>query len=252
MKQEPWRFFDINKLPKDYGILVFPISMSRATTGQAPKEYIKFLKHFSNKILEPKVGAHFIYADYLYLHSNEKSALLRNRYAEMVVDHSNALRNSILKHRTEFQIQSAFSYQVWNDQYLRYEGDFQTQLNQFKKSMLADKKMVKYLKDDCKHWGKKYIENQINFFLEEHLMSYFLLKGKLKISNDFVNDRQRWVLWCYPGSQPKSLIYTFQKNIFKLANLDNKYEESVYDLDNKLLIDLTKIDLDTYNYTYNE
>lgn len=253
MKQEPGRFFDINKLPKDYGILVFPISMSRVQTGQSPKDYIKFLQHFSpNKVADSKIGAHFVYGDYLYLHSKEKASLLRNRYAGMVVDHVNALKKLISKHRNEFQIQSAFSFQVWNDQYLRYEGDFQMRLEQFKKLVLADKKMVQYLKEDCKHWGKKYDENQINFFLEEHFMFYFLSKGKLRILNEYIADRQKWILWCYPGYQPKSLIYTYQKNFFKLQNSGNKYENCTYDLEKKLLIDLTKIDLETYNYTYNE
>ncbi len=251
MKQETGRFFDINKLPKDYGILVFPISMSRVQNGQSPKDYLKFLRHFSpNKVSESKIGAHFIYGDYLYLHSKEKAAILRDRYAGMVVDHVNGLKKIIYKHRNEFQIQSAFSFQVWNDQYLRYEGDFQARFEQFKKLALADKRMVQCIRDDCKHWNKKYTEEQVNFFLEECLMFHFLSKGKLRILNDYVADRERWILWCYPGYQPKCFIYTYQRNFFKLQNPENRYENCTYDLSSNLLVDLTKIDLENYNYNY--
>jgi uncharacterized protein YqgQ len=42
------KFFDINKLPKEYGILVFPISIARmhAGTGQSAEECMKYIKHF--------------------------------------------------------------------------------------------------------------------------------------------------------------------------------------------------------------
>jgi hypothetical protein len=66
-------FYDINKLPKDYGILVFPISISRthAGTGQSAEECLKYIEYFSpKKISEPKVGLNIIYGDYLYMNSS--------------------------------------------------------------------------------------------------------------------------------------------------------------------------------------
>ncbi len=244
-------FYDINKLPKEYGILVFPISMSRAGTSQSPKEYLNFLRHFSpTKVSDSKIGANIVYGDYLYLHSNKKAEVLRNDLAQIMIDHKQAFKNLIRKYRDEFQIQHAFNFQVWNDQYLRYEGDWYVRFLQLKKLALADKKMVQYLKEDCKKWKFKYTENQINFYLEEHLIFYLLSKGELRIPNDYVQDRQQWVLLAYPGVQPKALVYLYQKNFFKLSNPKNIYENCTYDLESKKLIDFTRIDLDTYNYKY--
>ncbi len=244
-------FFDINKLPKEYGLLVFPISMSRATTSQSPQKYLEFMRHFSpSKVTDSKIGANIIYSDYLYLYSKKPAVKLRNQYAEVAVDHKNAFTNLIKKYRNEFQIQHAFAFQTWNDQYLRYEGDFFHKLLQFKKWALKDKLMMKFIKDDCKHWKFKMTKEQVDFYLEEHLMLYFISKGQLKLPNDYVSDRQEWILWCYPGILPKALAYTYQKNYFSLENPINKYENCTYDLESKKLVDFMRIDLRTYDYKY--
>lgn len=244
-------FYDINKLPKEFGIIIFPISMSRAGTSQSPNEYLKFLRHLSpSKVADSKIGANILYGDYLYLHSKESSEKLSTVYAQMVVDHKNGFRNMVRKHRAEFQIQHAFSFQVWNDQYLQYDGDFFHKFIQFKKLALKDKKMMQYIKEDCKHWKFKMTNEQLNFYLEEHLIVYLTAKGQLRIPNEYIQDRQKWVLWAYPGVQPKALVYTFQKDFFQLSNSENTYENCLYDLEAKKLIDFTRIDLDTYNYKY--
>ena len=106
------------------------------------------------------------------------------------------------------------------------------------------------MKDDCNYWGSRMTEEQINFFLEEHLMFFLVSKGKLRLPNDYIQDREEWVLWCYPGALPKALVYTYQRNFFKLQNSKNIYQNCNYDLEAKKLIDMTRIDLDTYNYKY--
>ena len=245
-------FYDINKLPKDYGILVFPISLSRIQTGQHPREIISFLQHFSpSKVSDSKIGVNVVYSDYLYLHSEKSAEELRNSFAQIVIDHKNSLRKMVREHRNEFQIQHAFSFQVWNDQYLRYAGDFYDDFLKFKKWAMADEKMMRCIQEDCTHWGMEITESQINFYLEENLMLYFLSKGKLQIPNEYVQDREEWILWCYPGVQPKSFVYTYQKNFFNLSNPKNIYENCAYDLESKKLIDFNRIDLETYNYSYN-
>ncbi len=244
-------FFDINKLPKEYGLLVFPISMSRITTGQSAQKCLGFARNFSpSKVADSRIGLNVVYGDYLYLHSKEQAEKLRDMYAELMVDHKNGFRNLIRKHRDEFQIQHAFSFQTWNDQYLQYEGKIFHKFVQFKKWALKDKLMMQFLKEDCKQWGFKMTKEQINFYLEEHLMFYLMSKGQLRIPNDYVQDRQEWILWCYPGIQPKALIYTYQKNLFSLENPINRYENCTYDLEAKKLVDFMRIDLKTYEYKY--
>jgi hypothetical protein len=62
--------------------------------------------------------------------------------------------------------------------------------------------------------------------------------------------RDKWRLFCYPGVPLKGMVYTFKKNFFDLDAPENPYQNHVYDLEAKKLIDYTKIDLEKYNYKY--
>lgn len=246
-------FFDINKLPGEYGILVFPISLARMDngTGQDPQQCLEYIKHFSpDKVAEPKVGLNMIYGDFLYLYSKEEAVTLKQKFMNVVLKHKNGFQKLIKKEQARFQIQHAFSYQVWNQLYLNYDGDFDADFRSFKKMYLEDPLFQKYMKEDIAFTQRTEIEEQINFFLEEHLLFYLISKGKIALSNEYIQGRQEWILCCYPGIPLKCEIYTYQKNPFKLSMPGNKYENSCYDLESKKVIDMMKIDLETYNYSY--
>ena len=84
------QFFDINKLPPEEGILVFPISMSRISNSQNAKNCWEYMKIFSpDKIIKPIVGLNFIYGDYLYFNSDEKASILKNKYLSLILSHKN-------------------------------------------------------------------------------------------------------------------------------------------------------------------
>ncbi len=246
-------FHDINKLPKGYGILVFPISIARTDngTGQDPNQCLEYIKHFSpSKVQEPKIGLNMIYGDFLYLYSKEEASTLKKRFMNIVLKHKNAFQKLIKKERESFQIQHAFSYQVWNQLYINYQGDFDSDFREFRKIYDKDEVFQKYVMDDIKHFKKEITEDQINFFLEEHLIFYFLSKKKITIPNDYIQGREQWVLCCYPGVPLKAEIYTYQKNFFKLEAEENVYQNHYYDLESKKIVDLKKIDLERYNYKY--
>lgn len=247
------KFFDINKLPKDFGILVFPISISRMehNSGQTPEDLLKWLQYFSpKKVSEPKIGANIIYGDGLYMNSKEESSSLKNKFMNMVINHKNSFSKLVYKNRLDFQIQHAFSYEVWNQLFLDYEGDFTSDLKKIKKIYHNDKLFQKYLEADAVLCKRDLDEHQLNFFLEEFLLTYFALKNKIKLPNEYVLGRDKWRLFCYPGVPLKGMIYIFQKNFFDLYAPENPYQNHVYDLESKKLIDYTKIDLEKYNYKY--
>lgn len=256
MKQESGRFFDINKLPKDYGILVFPISISRAenNNGQTPEQCFDYLSHFSpKKISAPKIGLNMIYGDFLYMHSQDPASSLKAKFMSIVLKHKNGFQKIINKHWNDLQIQHAFAFQVWNQLYLDYkDGDFSTDFARIKKIYQQDGYFQKLVNDDAIFCGREINDEQINFFLEEHLMLYLISKKRINLANEYIQGREQWILYCYPGSPLKGQIYMYQKNFFELSAPENSYENSAYDLSKKLLIDLTKINLETYNYTYNE
>ncbi len=247
-------FFDINKFPKDYGILVFPISIARMDqrNGQSATECLAYIKHFSpSKISEPKVGLNMVYGDYLYFHSKEPASNLKNKFMSLVMKHRNAFLKLLQKEKERFQIQQAFTFEVWNQLYLSYKGgDFGDDFQDFKKLYMKDKLFQKYLKEDAEYCNRELTPEQIGFFLEEHFILYQISKKRFVLPNEYVNGRERWVLWCYPGKPLKGEIYVYQQNPLKLSASENIYENCRYDLESKKLIDLNRIDLETYNYEY--
>jgi len=246
-------FYDINKLPKEYGILVFPISLARTenSTGQDPKQCHEYVVHLTtDKVSDTKIGLNMVYGDFLYLHSKEVASTLKQKFMSIVLNHKNAFQNIIKKDKQRFQIQHGFSFEVWNQLYLDYKGDFDSDFRQFKASALEDEKFMRYLQDDAAYCGRELTEEQLNFFLEEHFMFYLASKGLVGFPNDYIQGREEWVLWCYPGKSLKAQVYVYQLNPLRLSNKKNIYENCVYDLESKKLIDFTRIDLDTYNYKY--
>jgi len=238
-------FFDINKFPGDEGILLFPLSMSKLPGAHSPAQIAKDLEFFSDyKVTLPKIGACFLYGDFLYLNSNEKAHILKDKFTEMVWNHSNGLKKIVHKKRKVFQIQHAFSYMTWSQLYL-LSIDFMPAFHKLKSIYKQDKLLQRYIKEDAKAFGKKMTENQINFFLEENLLLYLALKGQIKLPNEFIQGREKWILFCYPGNPLKSFIYLFQKNFFKLPQV-RKYEGQ-YNLETKKFIDCHNIDLETYS-----
>lgn len=247
------KFFDINKLPKEYGILVFPISISRMenATGQTPEECLEYIKHFSpSKVSSPKIGLNMLYGDFLYFHSNEPAEVLKEKFMNSVLKHKRGFQKLISKEWDRFQIQQAFAYGVWAQLYLNYKGDFQSDFIALKNIYLEDNLFRDYLKQDAEFCGRELSEQQINFFLEEHLMFYLLSKKQIILPNEYIQGREKWILWCYPGAPLKGQIYVYQKNPLSLDLPENPYQNCFYDLEAKKLIDFTRIDLDTYSYKY--
>lgn len=238
-------FFDINRFPGEEGILLFPFSMGKLLNGHAPDKIIEELKRFAeHKATAPKVGANFIYGDFLYLHSPEKALTLKKKFTHLVWQHSNWLQDLVHKNRKVFQIQHAFSYMTWSQLYI-LSKTYVDYVNQLKDIYKKDKKFQKYLREDAKVFEQKVNENQINFFLEEVLLLYLILKGQIKLPNEFIQGREKWILFCYPGNPLKSFIYLFQQNFFKLPQV-RKYEGQ-YNLETKKFIDCHNVDLETYS-----
>ena len=247
------QFFDINKFPPHEGMLVFPISMSRISNeSQNAKKYFDHIKYINpskaNKTNKnAKFGVIFIYGDFLYLYSDEKASILKRRYTNQINLHKNNFQNLLKNH--PHLIQNSFSYKVWNQFYLDCER-FNFYFSGLKKIYKTDKLFQKYIKEDFKSLDNnesKFNENQIDFFVEEHLLFYLISKGQMKLENDFINNHEKWILIAYPGKPLKAHIYLHQLNPFKLLNNKNKYENSWYDLKEKKLYDFSKIELETYN-----
>jgi len=244
--EESNKIFDINKLPSESGILLFPISMSRISNAQSAKACWEYVKMFSpEKIVKPSVGLNIIYGDYLCFNSEEEASILKSKFGNTILGHKNEFLKILSKN--PMYIDKAVSFSTWNQMLLEAK-DFMRYIGELKKFYEKDKIFQRYVKEDMETYSKSVSESNINYILEETLMFYLLTKGAVRLRNDFVEEHHKWILWCYPGKPLKSMLYIQQKNLFNLHNPKNIYETSIYDLKEKKLYDASKIDVEKLDF----
>lgn len=237
-------FFDINKFPREWGIVVFPISMTRIGNVQSPSECIDALYFLKQKISINRTGANFLYSDGLYMNFEKDVYETKNKFAQNTVSHMRGVKNLIKKHYQDFQIESAFSFESWFQMYLSHE-DFFNAFKTVKDLYASDEKFRKQVALDAEEQGKELNECQISFYLEEHTFGYLILNRELELRNNFVNGQEQWVLMAYPGKPPRGQIYLFQQDPLKINSDSNPYKGQ-YDLVEKKFIDYNKVDLDSF------
>lgn len=235
------KYFDINKFPKGWGTLVFPISMSRIGNAQSAQASIDAILFFLGKMQENKVGANFFYSDGLYMNLEHDSYETKNRFANTAVAHMGGVRNLFLKNNKDLQIDSGLSFESWFQMYLSHP-DFFSALKTIRNFYNSDTDFQKYVALDAKAHGKELTEAQLSFYLEEHLFSYLCMNRQLRLRNDFVQDRQEWVLEVYPGAPALGQVYLVQKDPLKINEDSNPYKGQ-YNLEKKVFIPYLKVDL---------
>jgi hypothetical protein len=235
---------DINKFPATWGLLLFPISMSRIDNSQGPQEYENYLKYFTSKVQSPKVGIHFFYTEGLYMNFEEKAFETKNAFIQKMVNHKNGIKKILKKNYLEFQIEKAFTFQSWFQMCLS-SNDFLSVLKLAKDFYKKDKCFQELVKKDADLIGKNLDEKQLQFFLEEFVFSYIAVYGRFEIENPYVEGKQEWELLAYPGKPFISQIYFIQKNIMKFKKKDRSYIGH-YDLAENKYYDFLKIDIDNF------
>ncbi|MDD5318789.1 MAG: hypothetical protein PHF79_03175 [Candidatus Pacebacteria bacterium] len=235
---------DINKLPATWGILLFPISMSRIDNSQSPQEYENYLKSFTSKVQTPKVGIHFFYTEGLYMNFEEKTYETKNAFIQKMVNHKNGIKKILKKNFMEFQIEKAFTFQSWFQMCLS-SNDFLSVLKQAQDLYNTDIKFQALLKKDAELVGRELDEKQLQFFLEEFVFSYLAVYGKFEIANPYIEGKEEWELLAYPGKPFLSQVYFVQKNILGLKKKDKSFIGH-YDLNEKKYYDFLSIDVDKF------
>lgn len=234
------KVFDINHFPKTEGILLFGISMSQIGNIQSAEKCFEYMEHFIPKIIKPSIGLNFVYSDGLYFNSTEEAVILKKRYDSLMHSHKYAFIN-LLEKQPKY-IPSSFNFTSWSQMVLEAK-EFIRFFSELKKIYKNDKSFQKLVHKDLNN-KTDITEHDANFILEEILMFYLTSKGCVRLRNDYLGDKQKWVLWCYPGKPLLSEIYLYKKNFFKLDNVANIYQNSFYDLVDKKLYDYSKIDIE--------
>lgn len=236
-------FYDINQLPSEEGLIVFGISMNRIGNIQSSEKCFNYMANLANKIVKTEgVGLVTLYSDYLYFHSDEPAHILRDRYKELMLAHKDGFMNLVKKDPR--WIFKAFSFLTFGQVMLDNSKEFKRALDKILQMYNDDILFKKYVEEDAKKTEHGFGEKDILFILEEITLFYLAAKGVIVFNNLLVNKTEKWILNAYPGRPLKSEIYLFQKNPLNLSNQQNKYENSFYDLDGKVLYDLTKCSLE--------
>lgn len=239
-------FFDINKLPPKKGLLLMGLSMNKLLNRQKAENCLEDIRNFTpSKVSKPLIGCNFIYSDFLYLYSDQPASELKHSFMNQVINHRNSVKRLIEKNFMELQIQHAFNYMVWNQLYVG-TNDFNNLFEKVKRLYEQDEKWQAYIAEDCRTFGREADDNQVNYFLEESLMVYLLNKNQIKLPNEYIENNQEWILFCYPGRPIRSMIYIHQLNPFKLDWPSSPYQNSFYDLEAKQLVDCLRVDLGIY------
>jgi len=228
------QYFDINKFPKDWGIIVLPISMSRIGNTQSPQACIDALDHFLPKIDLNRVGANFIYSEGLYMNLEQDAYTTKNDFARTAVSHMRGVRNLVSKNHRKFQIDHAFNFDSWFQMYLSHK-DFFEAFRMVRELYDTDSEFKQKITLDAEEQGKELTERQLAFYLEEHTFAYLLMNRKLTLRNEFVNGREQWVLFAYPGNPPQAQMYLVQKDPLGINGDSNPYKGQ-YDLEEKVFV----------------
>ena len=233
-------FFDLNQLPKEEGILLWGISMSKIGNTQSPANCFEYLQHIDTKITKTDgIGMVVLYGDYLYFHSDERASVLRDRYKELMISHKSGFLNLLAKNPA--WIKKAFSFSTFGQIMLDNSEEFKKSLDVITGLYRSDDKFKEKVESDCKDAGREITPAQVMFILEEVTLFYLAAKGKLDFGNRFISGTEQWVLQMYPGKPLQSEVYLFQSNPLNLHNPKNKYENHFYDLEGKVLYDYLKM-----------
>ena len=239
-------FFDINKFPKETGIAYYGLSMPLLNNVQSPEACYQADLDLITKIQVSNVGAQIVYTDNLYLYSQAPAMELKLKHQKLIEEHKQGWLNLIKQNI--YIIPSAFTFMTWGQLLLECPR-FSNHLTKFHRIYKDDPLLQKYIQLDIVGVGREVDECTIGYMLEEILLDYLVVKGQVRLHNDYTKDKEEWILNCYHGKPHRSHVYLHQKNFFGLENKKNVYENSWYDLLNKKLYVYDRLDIETFDFS---
>lgn len=241
-------FYDINKFPKEPGITYCSVSMPLLATTQTPEEWYKIDLYVIPKILVSNVGCVVGYSDGLYMYSPDEAMNLKVKFQKLIGEHKNGWLNLIKKNL--MIVPRSFSFTTWQQLILECEN-FSFHLEQFRKIYDNDSYFQKLVKRDIESVGKEVNKYTIGYILEEILLDYMVVRGRVRLQNDYTQDKEEWILNIYHGKPHRSYVYLCQKNLMGIDNPKNLYQNSWYDVTAKKLYEFDRLDIETFDFSKN-
>jgi hypothetical protein len=237
-------FYDINKFPSEFGMTVIGISMPLIDNKQSASKCFESEMFLMDKIKKSGVGGIFSYSDGLYMNSDEPAYELKTKYQNLMEKHKHAFMK--LVHKNIYIIPSAYTFTTWSQMILNCQS-FTDYFKKIKEIYKKDKTLQHYVKLDIEKVGREVSEHTINYILEECLLDFLVAKMKIRLQNDYIQDKEKWILNSYHGKPHRTHAYIHQKNPLKIKS-ENCYENSWYDLLNKKLYEFDRLDIETFDF----
>lgn len=235
--------FDIATVPKN-GYLIFPLSMSRLSNAQAPSLLYEFLKFFETKIKVISLDVIFLYTNDLYLSVEGRAIEIRKKVLHQMINHKTEFLSILFGERK--YVPSAFHFLPWDYAVLNSE-----RFSELHASLVKAKKENKGFQEallrDLKKAGREETDANINFLIEEIIVSHLLAQKEIPLPHTLtIPDGYRLI--CYPGNPLFSWVYAYQNNLVpKRTDLPEGhllFARSFYNIDNKILIDFDSTNLE--------
>jgi hypothetical protein len=240
------QFFDINKFPKSPGIFYFALSMPLLNSTQHPKELYACDEQLIRKLSASNTGVQVVYTDNLYLYSDEPAGELKVKHQKMIEVHKQGWLKLI--RQNVYMIPNAFTFMTWNQLALDC-ANFTEFLAEFNRIYQRDEPLQRYVRADIEGTGRVVSKNTIGYMLEEILLDYLVMKGKVRLRNDYTLDKEEWILNTYHGKPHRSHVYLHQRNFFDLHHPTNVYQNAWYDVSNKRLYEFDRLEIDLFDFS---
>lgn len=235
--------YDIKFVPQN-GSLIFPLSMSRLSSGLSPENIYEFLEFFVHKLTSNSIDVVMLYTNDLY-HNTEESALsVRKRVLNQMLYHKASFESLILKGKRF--IPGAFHYIPW-DYVLLNAHDFNTEKGRLTVHLKNDPLFRAALQQDLDIAKREATEANISFLIEELVVTHLLAEKEVPLLHRLATE-DGWRLLCYPGNPPISLVYLYQKNLLgnrnDLRKPDLLFARSFYNMESRVRIDLSHVEIE--------
>lgn len=244
------KVYDISKITKS-GQLVLPLSMAKLENSQSPEEIYKVLSRLANeKLKEFGTDVYLFYTNGLYQNSNEVSLSLRTKSSHRVANHSQSLKNMILK-RQDFS-PKAFHFISW-DYLILNSNVFSDLYVMLVKEYESKGALFKAINYDIQCMNREINKANVSFIIEELALNHILRNKLVDLPTSLSENSSAWRLIAYSGSPLYSDVVLVQEEILPMNRKDdfkNRYSHHFYDWGNREFLDYRKINSIADNLTY--
>ena len=242
--------YKVKQLPKEAGILFFPISMSNISNIQSGKACLSYILNLYEKVPSSSEGVsiNILYSDYLYLlNSIDSPVKLRKRFLDLMNQHKQQLINLIKK--TSIPV-SQVKFFTWGELMLEHYSIIQHYKKELKdKSIINQAEWERAVQLDSSE--RILTPEQREFIEEEAVVLHLIQQQKVSLKGSHFTETPSWVLQCYPGEPLKTETLLSELNPFKLSS-SNLYANSSYNLKLDKLIKVVspyeKVAIRRFNY----